>query len=218
MSFKGRVDAECPKCKEKGDFDIWSFVRADDENLKLALIAGDLNVVECVDCHEVFIPDSTVVFADSERDLVAFLFPASYEDERDRWEEKMSEDWEKMRPTAEQMGILSEPLLFFGLEEFRDLLEKLDELEVETQIAQHLSKDIGLSLYEVEPAFARRQLLPRLLPLAPGTGGKFTAKGALLGLHELLDANDRLEGYKRWEALLEKGGEEPPRRKKRKVS
>lgn len=210
MSFQGSIEAECPGCSEKEETEVWTFVRGDeDEDLRNRIKLGDLNLIECPHCSRVFRAESLFVYADPGAELVAFVFPESYAGEEGRWREKMKQDFEQMRPVAEKMGIIQEPLLFFGEAGLGELIESLDDLEIEAQVGEWFSHELGLALKTVRPAFAREHRLPRRLPVAGAAGG-FSRQAALSGLRKLVKANDRLEGYRRWIEYLEGPGPEPP--------
>lgn len=210
MSIPGTIEAKCPGCGEDNEFEIWSFVRGDqDEALRDRLKGGELNVLECPDCGRLFYPETPWVYADPGQDLVAFVFPESFAAEEARWRAKMGEDFERMRPVTGKMGLTEEPILFFGAAGLAELIHGLEDLEDESEVAGYLVKDLGLALRKVRPAFARARNLPKELPVAPGA--EALRRPALLkALRKLLKANDRLAGYRRWLEHLEGPGEDPP--------
>ena len=75
-------------------------------------------------------------------------------------------------------------------------------------MADWYAKDLGLAMRKISPSFARERDLPRRLPFSPGK--KFARAAALTGLRRLLEANDRLGGYRRWIEYLEGPGGDPP--------
>ena len=80
MSFTGQIEAQCPACSESGDYEIWSFVRGDiDGTLRERIKGGELNVLACPDCGRLFYPETSWVYADPPKDLLAFTFPEPYE-------------------------------------------------------------------------------------------------------------------------------------------
>lgn len=210
MSFTGRIEAKCPGCSETEDFEIWSFVRGDlDESLRDRLKGGELNVLECPHCGRLFAPETSWVYADAAQDLLAFVFPESHGPEEERWRAKMKEDFERIRPVAETMGLREEPLVFFGAQPLADLIHKVEDLEDESQVAEWQCRSLALSLRRVKPAFARARGLPRALPYVP-SAGRFSRAGAVSGVKKLLRANDRLESYQGWLEYLKGPGPEPP--------
>lgn len=214
MSFKGRIEAECPSCSETEEVEVWTFVRADmDGRLRDALLAGDLNLLCCPDCGALYYPESTVVYSDPQAELLAFIFPPSYEAEAERWRKKMREDHAAMQAAlkGKTEPLLGEPLICFGLEPFRELLQSDDDLEDEARVAEYLCKDLGLAVAAVDRAFAREKRLPYLLP-AGKTGAPRTQAGVLGALDAVVKANDRLEGFARWRDQVRAEGLPPFKR------
>lgn len=210
MSFTGKIEAKCPGCSEEGVFEIWSFVRGDqDETLRDRLKGGELNVLECPSCGRLFYPETSWVYADPGQDLLAFVFPESYAAEEERWRAKMREDFERMRPVTEKMGIDEEPVVFFGAVGLAELVHELEDLSDEVEVARWFTKDLGMTMRKVRAGFAREKHLPHELPLGPGAEG--ASRPALLAaLRKLVAANDRLAGYRRWIEHLEGPGADPP--------
>lgn len=212
MALKGAIVAECPKGCGPTEAEMWSYIRGDvDTALREALIAGDLNIVKCIECGQLFSPDATVVYYDPGEEFLAFIFPESYRKEEARWREKMHEDYKQMKGVLEEgAGAPSEPMLLFGLEEASKHLGQDQDLEDEVGVAEFLCPDLGLSIYPVARAYARERNLPRIIP-STVKGAKATREDLLSALMILLKANDRLEGFRRWLAVL--GEEEglPPK-------
>ncbi|MBI5200983.1 MAG: hypothetical protein HY925_05305 [Elusimicrobia bacterium] len=208
MSFTGQIDAKCPGCSESGDFEIWSFVRGDlDETLRERIKGGELNVLECPNCGRLFYPETSWVYAEPPKDLLAFVFPEGYREEADKWRAKMREDFEKMRPVTEKLGLHEEPLVFFGAEPLAMLLHETEALEDEAEVAHYFCEKLGLTHRLVGAAFARARRLPRSLVQAKGP---YSRERAVEGLKKLVAENDRLEGYRRWLQYLSSDGPEPP--------
>lgn len=208
----GAIETRCPKGCEPFQADAWSFVDgAKSEALREAVLAGELNLLACPECGALFFPDVTFVYQDAGRELLAFVFPEGYKAQEARWRAKMGEDFAAMR------GVLSrdlpaglEPHLFFGIEGLRALLAVEDDLEDEVRVMEYLARGLGLALYPVERAYARRRGLPRVLPARAASGKRFSREAALQGLKAVIKANDRLEGYRRWLERFESDGEPVP--------
>lgn len=210
MSFTGKIEAKCPGCSEENEFEIWSFVRGDqDATLRDRLKGGELNVLECPGCGRLFYPETSWVYADPRQGLVAFVFPEAYAAEAERWRGKMREDFVRMRPVTAKMGIDDEPIVFFGAVGLAELIHEVDDLEDEVEVAEWYGKKLGLGMRKVRAGFAREHHLPNELPYGPGPEGM--ARPALLeSVRKLVAANDRLAGYRRWIEYLEGPGGDPP--------
>lgn len=200
MSFLGKVQARCPKGCQPRDVEIWSFINGGaDSSLRESLLAGDLNLVSCEECGAIFYPEATVVYYDAAAKFLAFAFPESYRHEEALWRKKMEEDYTAMRqilPGTSPAAI--EPQIYFGIDSLQRQLQAEEDLAAEVEIAKLLSRDMKLALYSVERSFARSRNLPWLLPCRRSASWA----SAMEGLRSLLKANDRLEGYRRWEKTL----------------
>lgn len=206
MSLTGRVDGMCPKACEPAEYELVTFVRGDqEEDLRLALLSCELNLVMCQTCGTPFFPDSTLVYTDPRSGLTAFVFPESYRNDEARWRAKMNEDFAIMRLNlGSQMPLGSEPELFFGFPELAAVLQAEDDREDEAMVADYLLKGLGLTRWDVEPGFARRRGLPRFAPLK---GKTWSREAARAGVDALLKANDRLVSFKGWRDVVDA----PPR-------
>ncbi|MBI3298785.1 MAG: hypothetical protein HYZ75_11510 [Elusimicrobia bacterium] len=211
MSFLGRVPGSCPNGCEAGEYEVWSFVRGDkDDNLRLALLTGELNLVICDNCRQPFFPDSCLVYVDKRAAMTAFVFPESYRVEEAKWRSKMAEDFKAMKETlGSDMTLGAEPELYFGYEALRQALQGDDDREDEAAVGEWLLKGLKLVPFYVDPAYARSKGLPRYVPLA---GPKWSAEAARAGVDALLKANDRLVSFEGWRKLID-AGEKPPARK-----
>ncbi|MDE2291449.1 MAG: hypothetical protein KGL53_05145, partial [Elusimicrobia bacterium] len=167
MSFLGRVEGRCPQGCEPAEFEVWTFVRGDrDEDLRLALLAGELNLVICQGCGRPFFPDATLVYVDPPAGVVAFVFPEGYRADEERWRGKMHEDFASMREAlGPELPLVDEPAVYFGYDEARGALQADDDREDEARVAEFLLPGLGLKAYAVDAAFARRRGLPRFVPL-----------------------------------------------------
>ncbi|MBI4346182.1 MAG: hypothetical protein HY553_04965 [Elusimicrobia bacterium] len=208
MSFTGQITQKCPGCSEEGDYEVWSFVRGDqDETLRDRLKGGELNVLECANCGRLFVPEISWVYADPSIDLIAFVFPELFAPDAAKWREKMREDFARMRPVIDKLGLKDEPLIFFGAEPLAALIEESEVLSDESAVADWFAAKLELARRLVEPAFARRRRLPRSLPFSKKG---YSREGAVEALRKLVKANDRLAGYRRWLEYFEGGGADPP--------
>lgn len=209
MSFLGKVQARCPNGCEPQHVEIWSFVDAGrDPALRETLIGGDLNLIRCESCGTIFYPEATVVYYDAEAKILAFVFPESHRSEEARWRKKMEEDYEQMRKILpEAKGVAVAPQIYFGIDSLRQQLQGEESLQDEVDVAAVISHELKLALYPVSRSFARSHNLPWLLPCQ----GPATLASAANGLRILLEANDRLEGYRRWQKALAAMQALPPR-------
>jgi hypothetical protein len=209
MSFKGEIEAKCPKGCEPFAAEVWSYVRGDqNEELRNAVLAREFNLLLCPGCGNPFFPDASYVYFEPEAEILAFVFPESYREKEAYWREKMHSDFAAMKGSlGEELNLDVEPELFFGVDDIGELLEGEDWKRDERDVAEFIAKDLGLSLYRVKRGYARKSEIPALLPF---TGKKASRDAVLAGLAKLVAENDRLTAYKDYLDVLAKGGELPP--------
>ncbi|MFA6317693.1 MAG: CpXC domain-containing protein [Elusimicrobiota bacterium] len=202
MSFMGAIDARCPGGCPSFETEVWSFIRGDTSPaLREAILARECNLLLCPTCDKPFYAEAPYVYFDPGVELLAFVFPESFRKKRAFWLAKMRVDFQQMRGA---MGAVLpkglEPEVFFGVEGLAELLEADDLRGVETEVMEAVAKDLGLGLYRVSPAFARRQGLPSSLPCADKVA---RLQAVLEGLKKLLEANGALPSFR---ACLKKLG------------
>ena len=212
MSFAGQIQGQCSRGCDPFEAEAWSLVRGDiDESLREMVLAGDLNLLSCPGCSELFFPEVTLIYQEPPAGLLAFVLPEAYRKDEASWREKMRRDYDQLRSSISGgMPLDAEPLVFFGLEPLRELLHAEDDLEDEVRVAKLLAKEIGLSMLPIQRSFARSHRLPHLVPVTGKRGAAFSRTAAVAGLKALLKANDRLESYARWLELIEKDASPVP--------
>lgn len=193
MSFKGEIEAKCPAGCEPFTAEVWSFVNGQtSDDLRLSVMFRELNMVLCPQCHKPFYADAPYVYFDPRLEILAFVFPESYKENERFWRDKMAEDFSVFRANLKDLPLDIEPELFFGTEGLAILLEGEEYRGEEREVMEFIAKDLGLSLYEVSPLYARRQGVPATLPYA---GPSATRQSVLSGLEKIVETNDRLTAY-----------------------
>jgi len=205
MSLTGKVTGMCPAGCEAEDYEVVTFVSGhEEEDLRLALLACELNLVMCQACAKPFFPDTTLIYSDLRIGMTAFVFPDAYKAEEAKWRTKMAEDYAQMRGAlGSKMPLASVPEIFFGYPSIAACLQGEDDREDEAMVADFLLKGLGLTRLDVDPAFARARGLPRFVPLK---GKAWSVEAAKAGVDALLKANDRLVSFVGWRDV----GEAPP--------
>ena len=202
MSIVGMVDGVCPQGCEPGEYEVVTFVDGEkEEDLRLALLACELNLVMCRTCSKLFFPDVSLVYSDRRAGLTAFVFPESYKAEEAKWRSKMASDYAQMRGAlGSKMPLASVPEIYFGYPAIAQALQAEDDREDEAMVADYLLKGLGLTRLDVDPAFARARGLPRFVPLK---GTSWSRQAARDGVDALLKANDRLVSFAGWRDVAE---------------
>lgn len=206
MSFKGEVEAQCPKGCEPFHTEVWSYIRADQSpELRDVILFREMNMILCPHCEEPFIPPEPYVYFEPSAELLAFVLPEAFRDKEDYWRRKMREDFLAMKQgLGQEIPLDLEPDLFFGLEDLARLLEDEDYRGEEREVMEHFARELGLSLYRVSPRYAREHRVPGSLPYR---GAGVTRKAVIEGLERLVKANDRLTSYAEYLSALKSSDE-----------
>ncbi len=205
MSFKGEIEAKCPKGCESFTTEVWSFIRGDQSpELRDAILWRECNLLLCPECGVAFFPEASYIYYEPSAELMAFVFPESHRAKEGFWRKKMHEDFVTIKESlGKEITLLQEPAIFFGHEELAELLEQEDFRGEEAEVMEAFAKELGLSLYRVRRAFARDEGVPRTLPYAPKkAGAPATRESVIAGLEKVLAANDRLAEYAAYLARL----------------
>jgi hypothetical protein len=214
MSFKGQIEARCPKGCEPFETEVWSFIRGDTSpELRDAVLWRECNLLLCPQCGAAFFPEASYVYFEPEAELLAFVFPESYRAKEEYWRGKMHEDFVTMkRSIGGDLDLVSEPEIFFGQSDIAEALESEDFRGEEREVMEAVAGELGLPLYRVSASHARRAGVPRALPYAAGKGAAPTRAAVVAGLEKLLAANDRLAEYRSYLERLRKDPSEglPP--------
>lgn len=204
MSFAKLEEIRCP-CGEVFEAELWNAINAqEDPELKEALQCGEINVVCCPACSQIFYAEHFVLYHDSAKELLAFVYPSSFESQATHCAAKMKEDFQRaLGDNDHQHRITYEPILLFGLDVLVELLHAEDELEDETAILDYVAKDLGLDIIRLKPSLARRHGILHLLP-RKARHGKGQREEILEGLRKLTAYNSHLTHYQKLLQDIEK--------------
>ena len=197
MSFRGVIEARCPKGCEAFEVEVWSFIHGDrSPELREAVAAKECNLLICPACSTAFFADAPYIYFEPAADILFFVFPASFQAEEPRWRQKMAADFlEFKKALGDKLPLDLEPEICFGPERLGDLLTEDTYRAEEREVMEAVAQELGLSLYHVRPGFARSQGIPASLPYVRAGNGSVTRADLIAGLERLLAANDRLTAY-----------------------
>jgi len=197
MSFLLETELTCPACKLPTQAEVWSIVSVrEDPELKDLLLGGELNMVECHACKEIFYADHVLIYHDPDRELMAFVYPLSYADDRARWEDKSKRDFEELRKMGHEENVLRyEALVLFGLDELLKIVEKDEEEIIQSEVLEALAKAHQIPLFLLQSAPARKMGLPGVLPYDPDVALS-KVESVIEGLKKLEKINDCLFVYR----------------------
>lgn len=197
MSFSTEQDVQCPGCGEEFGATLWSSINAQEmPGLREEILAGQLNVVKCSSCGQMLYAEKFILYHDPGAELMAFVYPKSYQPEAETWRAKAAEDFKAAQDAVEnkQERLRYGPCVLFGLDALVDILNAEQEQSVQGAILESLSESLPIELCRLDVALAREKGLPRLLPLGKDKG-RPPADRLKEGLRLLLLANDRLTVY-----------------------
>ncbi len=197
MSLSKLEEIRCP-CGEAFEAELWNAINAlEDPELKEALVGGEINVVCCPSCNQIFYAEHFILYQDPSSELLAFVYPSSFADKADYWEARMADDFQRaMEEIAPDEKLCYKPILLFGLDALVEIIHADDAEVDEVAIVEYLAQELGLSLISLHPSLARPRKLPKLLPRLPVKSGNIREE-IIAGLKKVLHRNQHLEIYKR---------------------
>ncbi|MCB4790559.1 MAG: CpXC domain-containing protein [Elusimicrobia bacterium] len=198
MSLSKLEEVKCP-CGEVFEAELWNSIEvAKDPDLKEQLLGGEINIVCCPECHQIFYAEHFILYLDTQNEIIAFVYPLSFSKRRDYWKSKMEKDFEKvMDQFVPEDRLDYKPELLFGLDSLVNLIHENDQASDEAAVLFYSAESLGLSLIELRPCLARLNGMPRTIPLLKSKNDDIRSE-ALQGLARLLKHNDRLTCYKKF--------------------
>ncbi len=174
----------------------------EDPELKDLLLGGEINMVECLSCKEIFYGEAFILYHDPENEIIAFVYPSDKKEFGELLFEKTMADFTKEQAEAPVERKLSyKPVCFFGLNELLQFVEADEEVSLQSEVAEAIARENGLSVKKLRPGLARAQSLPRVIPV--DGSAKDARPSVLSGLKRLTSLNDRLTIYNQALARLE---------------
>ncbi|MDR3306923.1 MAG: CpXC domain-containing protein [Endomicrobium sp.] len=134
--------------------------------LKEALIAGEINLVSCPVCGEMFYAECFILYHDSENELIAFVYPLSFQEQAAQCKTKMKKEFDLALANFEDKRKINyEPILLFGIEDLVLLLRSEQNIEDEESILKYIAPKLSLKIVKISPSLSRRLGIPKLLPM-----------------------------------------------------
>jgi len=168
MSLTVFEEVKCP-CGETFQSELVSSINAhQDPQLKELLLGGELNIIKCPECHQLFNVDHFLLYIDTQDELIAFVYPLKYEKDREQVEVKMKSDFVQAQDALfPGQKITYDPVLVFGLDSLVDLLRYESEKKDEAAVVEFVCKTNKIGCVALKPAQARERNLPPVLPALP---------------------------------------------------
>ena len=196
MSHLIQQEIACPHCKHPVEAELWSAMNVhEDPELKDLLLGGEINMVECDACHEVFYAEAFVLYHDPDNELMAMVYPSEQKEMRELLVEKSLADFEASQATLPGNERLSyKPVCLFGLNDLVGLVEAVEEEALQSEVTEAIAKERHLAIRRLRPFVARSQQLPRVLPVDESKAAN-PRQSVIGGLERLKSINDRLTLY-----------------------
>ena len=201
MSISNLEEIKCP-CGEVFEAELLSAISvSDNPELKEALIAGEINLVACPKCGNMFYAECFILYHDNENELIAFVYPLSFQNQASQCKKKMMNEFHAaLESFGEKQKINYKPLLIFGIEDLAIIIKNEQELEDEEAVLAHIASKIGVGTIRISPSIARKLGIPKIIPVTKGSK-EISAQSLIPALKTLVKHNPTLVHYVK---LLEK--------------
>jgi hypothetical protein len=195
MTISNLEEIKCPQ-GHLFDAELLSAISVvDNPELKEALIAGEINLVSCPDCGEMFYAECFILYHDGDNELIAFVYPLSFQEQAAQCKAKMSKEFKlALNSFEEKQKIKYEPLLLFGIEDLVSLLRMEQDIEDEESILKYIAPKLSLNTVKIIPSLARKLGIPKILPIPKGEKN-IEVKFLISGLRTLMKYNHNLLHY-----------------------
>ncbi len=183
----------CP-CGQVFVAELWSVVNVvTDPGIKDMLLGGELNIVRCPHCGLIFHVEHFLLYHDSSKEIMAFVYPSSFRSKEAYWRKKMHEQYATAQEDLSGEDKLNyEPMLVFGLEQLQDLIKEDEEVEDEIRIVDYECSKKNLKTISLKRSVARKNKIPRLLPV---NEGNLRLGSVIAAVEKIIKSNPYLEHY-----------------------
>ncbi|MDR0820636.1 MAG: CpXC domain-containing protein [Endomicrobium sp.] len=195
MTISNLEEIECPY-GHLFEAELFSAISVShNPELKSVLMGGEINVISCPECKKVFYAECFVLYHDRENELIAFVYPLSFQNQASQYKRKMREEFElALKSFEEKEKINYEPLMLFGIENLVSLLHSEQDIEDEEIVLKYLVSELPLDTIRIAHSLARKLRIPKILPVSKGEKN-LEAKSLISGLQILIKYNSNLLHY-----------------------
>ena len=199
----------CPNGCETFEAERWSFVNAtQDPDLKEAVLGGELNLLRCEHCHTFFHCDSDLIYLDEEAQLLVFVFSEKNRNKQKELVAKMQQDYQLLKDTLfKKLDLDFGPMYVFGLEGLKEVLEKEEQRNDESQVIAAAAAALGLKVARLVPGWAREHNYP----LYTAAGTDETAKSFADSARKVLESGLQSPLLKHFAEEMEGVGAQAPK-------
>ena len=165
-SLQNEAAAHCPNGCEAFDVTYWSLVRGDEnDDLKSAILGGELNLVRCPECGNYFYHDGEIIYFDAPAQLLVFVFSPKDKARAQELQDKMAHDYQIIKNSLlKELHLDYPPLCVFGLEELQHLLHHEKDLAEESEVVAATAATQGFEVARLQPSYARQHHFPLYVP------------------------------------------------------
>lgn len=208
-SVKLTETVTCPHGCGPFEADRWSFINAgQDPQLKDAILGGELNLLRCEQCHHFFHSDSDLIYLDEDAQLLVFVFARCSRAKQKELMDKMQQDYQLLKDTLfKQIHLDFGPICVFGLEELKDVIEKEDQRNDESQVIAAAAAALGLQVARLVPQWARENDFPLYVP----AGTDETAKSFAGSARKVLESGLKSPRLKHFAEKMKGDGASAPK-------
>ncbi len=165
-SLQNEAAAHCPNGCEDFDVTYWSLVRGDEnDDLKSAILGGELNLVRCPECGAYFHHDGEIIYFDAPAELLTFVFATKDQARQQELTDKIAHDYEIIKNSLlKELHLDYPPLCVFGLEELQHLLHHEEKNTAESEVVAAAAAAQGFEVARLKPSYARQHHFPLYVP------------------------------------------------------
>jgi hypothetical protein len=165
-SLQNEAAAHCPNGCEDFDVTYWSLVRGDEnDDLKSAILGGELNLVRCPECGTYFHHDGEIIYFDAPTELLVFVFSPKDKERAKELTEKIEHDYQIIKNSLlKELHMDYPPLSIFGLEELQHLLHHEKQSTEESEVIAAAAATQGFEVARLKPSYARHHHFPLYVP------------------------------------------------------
>jgi hypothetical protein len=197
MAISNLEEIKCPKGHLFKAELLSAISVVDNPEIKETLIAGEINIASCPypNCNEIFYAECFILYHDSDNELIAFVYPLSFQEQAAQCKIKMSKEFKLASDSFEEKQKLKyEPIMLFGIEDLVFLLRMEQDIEDEESILKYIAAKLSLDIIKISPSRARKLGIPKILPVPKGKKS-MEAKFLISGLQTLIKYNPNLLHY-----------------------
>lgn len=165
-SLQNEAAAHCPNGCEPFDVTYWSLVRGDEnEDLKAALLGGELNLVRCPECGGYFHHDGELMYFEAPAELLVFVFSPKDKARQQELKAKIDQDYHTLQHILlKELHLDYPPISLFGLDELQHFLRHEEEAIAESEVVAATAATQGFSVARLKPSYARQHHFPHYVP------------------------------------------------------